>query len=125
MTQTHDEALQTVITELTTLAPRLTERYRGNVQECIGLLRNQLGATGGSPITLLTYDAEAGMAYLYLRQPPTPDSVAHTLVLRGYADAPFEARKDYDADHNPVGVEFEAHDTAQALSRASYLLGNA
>lgn len=76
-------------------------------------------------LTLLTYDAEAGMAYLYLCKPEACSAVANTLAARGYDDGPFELRKDYDAERQLLGIEFEARDAAHALKRAAYVLGNA
>jgi len=123
--QARADALRTVITELTTLAPRLTPGPRANINQCIALLGEVLNDHAPSrhealaTITLLTFDPEAQLGYVYLCAPRDCSGVEHTKELspRGH----FEARKDYSADWQELGIEFAASDSQQAFRRAADL----
>lgn len=75
-------------------------------------------------IMLLTFDEQAGMAYLYLKPGSRRAIVSTHNTSFGEAGAIFHAFVDCDQDGRSVGVEFPAETRAQALARAVEVEGN-
>lgn len=76
--------------------------------------------TKPSNLTMLTFDAVAQMAYLYLATPGAGNVVRtrHTSFGGGVAGPMFSAGVDCDAEGRSVGVEFAAATRGEALRRA-------
>jgi hypothetical protein len=126
-------ALNQVITELTILSSRLTPHWQRNVDACIRSLREQLDAATERPdahvmalglTTVLTYDPEAGMAYLYTATPcGCTDRVASTQPAE-YGMPTYHAQLDYGVNGRVLGAEFPAATKQEALERAVEIYGN-
>lgn len=113
--------LTTVQVELLTLSPRLTEAYGRNAlaaAELVGLaIETVKHEAGRKAITCLTFDAEAGMAYLHFLPPGTAAAVKQ--LSHVFIKPTFTATTDYGADFSRLGTEFPARSQEEALARAA------
>jgi hypothetical protein len=112
--------LQAVEIELLTLAPRLTATFRGNAEAGVLAVRRAIEAmtheANRKSITLLTFDAEAGMAYFHFVPPGTGRA---TRQLPLHFPSPIGVTVDYDAAGTRLGAEFPAGTPEEALARAA------
>jgi len=92
-----------------------------NAQAAVTALRSAIEAVAHEAnrkaITLLTFDAEAGMAYLHFVAPGC-GAVARQLE-HVFIDPPFTATTDHNVDGVPLGAEFPAGSQEEALARGA------
>lgn len=87
----------------------------GNLSETI--MTADAAPTPSSTITLLTYDPEAGMAYLYCAPPGSRQAT----TTRMNTEQHYGAAIDYAEDGALLGAEFPAVSAQSALCRALVL----
>jgi len=115
--------LQAIEIELLTLAPRLTATFRANAEAGVQAVRRAIEAVtheaNRKSITLLTFDAEAGMAYLHFVAPGT--GIPARQLEHVFIEPTFTAVSDHAADGSRLGAEFPAASQEEALARAALI----